>query len=214
MLPLVSSSGVSSATVHSFLDHYLMASILYLHSVTVPWWRCRWKPETLGFSSERVHPFILDTYEPLVLLVDESPDNERIFVWHVLPIDKETGGKENEHLETLQKDQSAKVIIYCILQRIPKAKSSSWNGITCSPDITIGYISIIDSCKSEYASHRDRLQRLGLLDWNANRRRCNHRRPSNSRLGNQHGSRRPFKNTLCQPISWYGNCDGSCNSIS
>lgn len=41
-------------------------------------------------------------------------DKERIFAWHVLPINQEVMGHENEHLEFLQKDKSAKVIIYCI----------------------------------------------------------------------------------------------------
>ena len=126
------------------------------------------------------------------------------------------GGKRKRELNILkfsQKDQSAKVIIYCIPQCTSQLNSSSWNGITCSPDITIRHISFIDSRKPEYASHCNRLQRLGLLNWNANRRRCNHRRPNNVRLGNKNSSRRRFKNTSCQSVYRYSNCDGGCNSI-
>jgi len=42
------------------------------------------------------------------------PDKEKIFVWHVLPFDKEAAaGAEGEHLQMLQNDKTAKVIIYC-----------------------------------------------------------------------------------------------------
>src|ERR1700737_3846849 len=47
-------------------------------------------------------------------LDNERPDHERIFAWHILPLDKEMSGMEEEHLHILQRDKSAKFIIYCI----------------------------------------------------------------------------------------------------
>lgn len=93
----------------------LIHCILFLHKVKYPWFRNLWKPETLGFSAERVHPFTLVTYSLIINKLTKSPDNERIFAWHILPVDKQTSGNKNEHLTMLQNDKSAKVIIYCML---------------------------------------------------------------------------------------------------
>jgi hypothetical protein len=88
------------------------SSVLYMHWMKAPWWKDLWKPSTLGFTSERVHPFILETYVSCVQ-ANRRPDHERIFAWHILPLDKETSGTENGYLQILQNDKAAKVIIYC-----------------------------------------------------------------------------------------------------
>jgi abhydrolase domain-containing protein 12 len=55
---------------------------------------------------------------------NHRPDKERIFVWHVLPFEKEAiGGKEGEHLQILQNDKTARVIIYCRLCLLVKLTS-------------------------------------------------------------------------------------------
>lgn len=116
MLSAISSLRVSSTTVHSSLS-WLISRILYLHAIKYPWWRCLWRPETLGFSAERVYPFILETYGPDMRGTYNSPDKEKIFAWQILPIEKEA--QSLEHIEILRKDQSARVIIYCIPNLLP-----------------------------------------------------------------------------------------------
>ena len=74
----------------------------------------------MGFSAERVHPFMLETYVSFIpkQIKDRSngrPDKERIFAWHVLPLDKQaTESKEGEHLDILRNDKTARVIVYCM----------------------------------------------------------------------------------------------------
>jgi len=46
-------------------------------------------------------------------VTDESDAGERIFAWHVLPIDKETSFHGQQHLQILKSDDTARVILYC-----------------------------------------------------------------------------------------------------
>jgi len=54
------------------------------------------------------------TRNDLVATLNDRPDGEQIFAWHILPIDKQVSGTEkNEHFNLLKADKSARVIIYC-----------------------------------------------------------------------------------------------------
>lgn len=114
-----------------------------------PWFARLWKPETLGFAAERVRPFVLHTYYNDFAYNDPRPDNERIFAWHILPPNQEVvGDKENEHLEVLQKDKSARVIIYCNTFYGLLTDLSSRDCFSHRTDIAIRYVSTVDSRQS------------------------------------------------------------------
>jgi len=87
---------------------------MYLHGIAWPFFRDLWKPQTLGFAAERVRPFFIEGYSSLLFsLADGSDGGERIFAWHILPIDRETTLHGRQHLEMLKTDHTARVIIYC-----------------------------------------------------------------------------------------------------
>jgi hypothetical protein len=68
---------------------------------------------------------------------NDRPDKEKIFVWHVLPFDKEsTASKEDEHLKILRNDKAARVIIYCMCFLQRRLIYSPWNLRACGSGTT------------------------------------------------------------------------------
>ncbi|ODQ51173.1 alpha/beta-hydrolase [Saitoella complicata NRRL Y-17804] len=88
----------------------LQRNLLYLHRAKPFWGADLTKPELYGFANGRVRPFHIQT-----------PDDERIFAWHVLPFNLYSAHREEleapnydyaKHTELLRNDPEARVVIY------------------------------------------------------------------------------------------------------
>ncbi|BFZ63135.1 hypothetical protein YB2330_004255 [Saitoella coloradoensis] len=88
----------------------LQRNLLYLHRAKPFWAADLTKPELYGFAKGRVRPFHIQT-----------PDNERIFAWHVLPFNLYSKHREEleapgydyaKHTVLLRSDPEARVVIY------------------------------------------------------------------------------------------------------
>jgi abhydrolase domain-containing protein 12 len=94
-------------------------SAIYMHKLQMTWLNDLTKPEQFGFAKNQVTPFFLPT-----------PDGERIFAWHVLPlgtlmehrdelVTQETGlvekPLETKNLKLLMEDPEARLVIFCEL---------------------------------------------------------------------------------------------------
>lgn len=138
-----------------------------------------------GIFSGKSAPVLLgDVLFPRKCEANGRPDKERIFVWHVLPFNKEAAGsKEGEHLQLLQNDKSARVILYCKYSWCWRLMSSPWNSRTYSSGVALGCLSSSHSFKSQYSSYCDGLSRMGILKWCSYRGRSDRGWNDRDRLG-------------------------------